>query len=507
MSIFSGATYALDGILDVMVCGARASRSEHARPRTLAATASLAQHEKLLSNNSEIEHLKLVIAKLRRMLFGAKSEQVEREIEQLELKLEEMEAIRAERAIAQRTSLNDDAGKPSRRPLPEHLPREVHTHIPSSDACPECGGELRKFGEDVSEMLEYVPSSFKVLRHVRPKLSCRSCDKIVQAEAPSRPIDRGIPGPGLLAHVLVAKYADHLPLYRQCEIYAREGVDLDRSTLADWVGAASCFSRPLIDELSRHVMAATKLHADDTPVPVLAPGNGKTKTGGSGRMSAMIAQLRSHPPRCGSPTRRTAKASIRAASERLHRDLAGRWLCRLPSSLRSRPHPRGRLLGACAPQVLRHRDRPPLPHRQRGHRAHRRSLCGRERHPRQASRCAARYASHNRNPCSMNCSWFEKIARCSPASRRRRSPSAMHSRAGPRLRATSTTAASRSTTMPPNAACAPSALGRKNFLFAGSDDGGERAAAIYTLTGTAKLNRLDPELYLRMSSNGSPTIP
>ena len=191
----------------------------------------LDHHQQLLSNNSEIEHLKLVIAKLRRMLFGAKSERVEREIEQLELKLEEMEAIRAERAIAQRTSLNDDATKPSRRPLPEHLPREVHTHTPSSDACPECGGELRKFGEDVSEMLEYVPSSFKVLRHVRPKLSCRSCEKVVQAEAPSRPIDRGIPGPGLLAHVLVAKYADHLPLYRQSEIYAREGVDLDhRST-------------------------------------------------------------------------------------------------------------------------------------------------------------------------------------------------------------------------------------------------------------------------------------
>jgi transposase len=114
---------------------------------------------------------------------------------------------------------------------------------------------------------------------VRPKLSFRSCEKVVEAAVPSRPIDRGVPGPGLLAHVLVSKYADHLPLYRQAEIYAREGVDLDRSTLADWVGSASKLLRPLVDHVRQHVVAATKIHADDTPVPVLAPGMGKTKTG------------------------------------------------------------------------------------------------------------------------------------------------------------------------------------------------------------------------------------
>src|SRR5947208_8647561 len=127
-------------------------------------------------------------------------------------------------------------------------------------------------------MLEYVSSSFKVLRHVRPKLSCRSCEKVVQAAAPSRPIDRSIPGPGLLAHVLVSKCADHLPLYRQAQIYAREGVDLDRSTLADWVGASSALLAPLLDALAKHVLSAYALHADDTPVPVLAPGTGKTKS-------------------------------------------------------------------------------------------------------------------------------------------------------------------------------------------------------------------------------------
>jgi transposase len=135
---------------------------------------------------------------------------------------------------------------------------------------------LRKLGEDVSEMLEYVPASFVVIRHVRTKLSCTKCDCIVQAEAPSRPIERGMAGPGLLAHVLVSKYCDHLPLYRQSEIYARQDVELERSTLADWVGgsAASC-SEPLVEALRRYVMAASKLHADDTPVPVLAPGQGQ----------------------------------------------------------------------------------------------------------------------------------------------------------------------------------------------------------------------------------------
>jgi transposase len=138
---------------------------------------------------------------------------------------------------------------------------------------------LRPLGEDVSEVLEYVPARFKVMRYVRPKLSCASCERIVQAPAPSRPIERGLAGPGLLAHVLVAKYCDHQPLYRQAEMYGREGVELERSTLADWVGGTSGLLEPLVEALRRHVMSAHKLHADDTPVPVLAPGNGKTKTG------------------------------------------------------------------------------------------------------------------------------------------------------------------------------------------------------------------------------------
>src|SRR5690606_18637156 len=134
-------------------------------------------------------------------------------------------------------------------------------------------------GETVSEMLEYVPARFKVIRHVRPKLACAGCETIIQAQATSRPIARGLAGPGLLAHVLVSKYADHLPLYRQAQIYAREGVELDRSTLADWVGQTSSLLSPLAEALARHVLAGAKVHADDTPVPVLAPGAGRTKTG------------------------------------------------------------------------------------------------------------------------------------------------------------------------------------------------------------------------------------
>src|SRR5580704_16729463 len=156
---------------------------------------------------------------------------------------------------------------------------EIETIAPDHVSCPDCGGTLRRLGEDVTEMLEYVPARFKVIRTVRPKLSCAGCSRIVQAPAPNRPIDRGLAGPGLLAHVLVAKYADHLPLYRQSEIYRREGIELDRSTLADWVGGASRTLQPLVDELKKYVLSAEKLHGDDVPVPVLEAGNGKTKTG------------------------------------------------------------------------------------------------------------------------------------------------------------------------------------------------------------------------------------
>jgi transposase len=243
----------------------------------------LHKEEQLASRDEEIERLKLLIAELRRMQFGRKSEKLERQIEQLELRLDELEASRAHQAAASPAPMAasdvNRAAKRARQPLPAHLPRKTHKVLPKQEACPDCGGKLKYLGEDVSEMLEWVPEHFKVIRQVRPKLACACCDKIVQAEAASRPIERGMAGPGLLAHVLVSKYCDHLPLYRQAEIYARDGVELDRSTMAEWIGGCGRLLEPLVTALRRHVMSAGKLHADDTPVPVLAPGNGKTKTG------------------------------------------------------------------------------------------------------------------------------------------------------------------------------------------------------------------------------------
>src|SRR5580700_10112058 len=237
----------------------------------------------VLAKQAELENLRLLIAKLKRMHFGPSSEKYDRDLQQLELRLEDLEANQAAEppptvpatVVSQQTA----PLKPARRPLPAELPRETETIAPAQEACPDCGGRLRRLGEDVSETLEYVPARFKVIRTVRPKLSCAGCSRIVQAPAPNRPIDRGLAGPGLLAHVLVAKYADHLPLYRQAEIYRREGIDLDRSTLADWVGGASRTLEPLVDALRKYVLGAGKLHGDDVPVPVLEPGNGKTKTG------------------------------------------------------------------------------------------------------------------------------------------------------------------------------------------------------------------------------------
>src|ERR1700734_20140 len=232
----------------------------------------------LISQKLELEKLRFEIAYLKRMKYGRSSEQLDRELVQMQLCIEDLEASLAEKPLEVRPAPKEALKMPARRPLPAELPREQILHE-NPCTCPDCGGKLRPLGEDVSEMLEYVPSRFKFIRHVRPKLSCTSCQRIVQPVAPSRPIERGIAGPGLLAHVLVSKYCDHLPLYRQSQIYVREGIELDRSTLADWVGPTSALMQPLVQALGAYVLSADKLHADDTPVPVLAPGTGKTKTG------------------------------------------------------------------------------------------------------------------------------------------------------------------------------------------------------------------------------------
>jgi transposase len=236
---------------------------------------------------AEVETLKLTIAKLRRDKFGASSERGGRLIDQLELQLAELEErIAQDQAAAEiaspppneqnATGGREKCRKPARRPLPEHLPRERLVH-PAPSACPCCGGPLRKLGEDITETLEHVPAQWKVIQHVREKFSCRRCEAITQPLAPSHPIARGRAGPQLLAQVLFGKYGAHLPLNRQSEIYAREGIDLDTSTLADWVGACAATLMPMVEAIAKHVFAAERIHADDTTVPVLAKG--KTRTG------------------------------------------------------------------------------------------------------------------------------------------------------------------------------------------------------------------------------------
>jgi transposase len=229
-----------------------------------------------------IEKLKYTIAKLRHQQFGQSSERGAI-LDQLELQLSELQEDASEaEATAQLAAARAkvkvqsfERCKPARRPLPEHLPRERIVY-PSPAACPCCGGALHKLGEDVTETLELIPRQWKVIQHVREKFSCRTCEAITQPPAPSHPIARGRAGPWLLAHVLFAKYGLHLPLNRQSKTYAREGIDLDVSTLADWVGAAAATLMPLVLLIRAYVFAAERIHADETTVPVQAKGKCRT---------------------------------------------------------------------------------------------------------------------------------------------------------------------------------------------------------------------------------------
>ncbi len=230
-----------------------------------------------------IEQYKAQLAQLRRMQFGRSSEKLDTPIQQLELMLEDLEeGEAAQTASAAPRALDQprrERRQPVRRPLPDHLPREEIMHHPGR-VCPGCGGtRFAKLGEDVTEVLEKIPARLKVIRHIRPKLSCRCCERIVQAPAPDLPIEKGRPGPGLVANVVVSKYLDGLPLYRQSAILAREGIEIERATLADWVGHVAWWVMPLAEMIGAHVMAAPIIHTDDTPIAVLAPGNGKTRTG------------------------------------------------------------------------------------------------------------------------------------------------------------------------------------------------------------------------------------
>ena len=453
---------------------------------------------------AEIAKLRFQLARYRRAEFGRSSEKLAREADQIELAIETLETDQAERVAAASPMVvaaieaAAAAQKPARRPLPEHLPREDVTHS-APCACPSCGGALRPIGEDITETLDYVPGRFKVIRHIRAKLSCRACDTVVAAPAPDHPIARGRAGAGLLAHIVVSKYDDHLPLYRQAEIFAREGVDLETSTLSGWVGATAAVLSPLIDALGMDVMASDTLHVDDTPVPVLAPGSGKTKTG---RLWTYVRDERpfagKRPPAAlffYSPDRKGEhpQAHLKDFRGIIHVDAyagfnelfvgnriaeAGCWahvrrkffdvhaatslpiarealdrigqLYRLEETITGAPpddrrrerqrrsKPIAEALRGWADETLRKLSR-------------KSELAAAFRYMR--ARWAALVRCFDDGRLALDNNPAERALRCV-------------------------------------------AIGRKNYLFAGSDAGGRRAAAMYSLIETAKLNGLNPQLYI-----------
>ena len=241
-----------------------------------AAAARLAGHN---------EHLRAIIKELQRALFGRRSEKAA-DPDQLQLALEDLEqALAQSEAAAEQADATLKASRTRQRrvnrgALPKHLPREEIVIEPDDQSCPCCGGEMHRFGEDTAERLDMIPAQFRVIVTRRPKYGCRACESaVVQAPAPARLIEGGLPTEALVAHVLVGKYADHLPLYRQSQIYARQGIELDRSTLADWVGRAAAELQPLHERLFEHLKRSPKLFMDETRAPVLDPGRKRTKSG------------------------------------------------------------------------------------------------------------------------------------------------------------------------------------------------------------------------------------
>jgi transposase len=467
-----------------------------------------------------VAHLKLMIAKLRREKFGSSSERARR-LDQLELQLEELEAAASEdeRAAIQTASATIgpargfERRKPVRAPLPAHLPRE-RVVIPGPSTCPCCGGKLAKLGEDVTETLEVVPRQWKVVQTVREKFSCRSCEKITQAPAPFHPISRGRAGSGLLAMVLHDKYGSHQPLNRQSEAFAREGIDLDVSTLADWVGACSVTLAPLIALIRRHVMAAARLHGDDTTVPVLA----KLKTV-TGRLwtyvrddqpfggAAPPAALYFYSPDRGGdhPARHLAgytgilQADAYAGFGQLYEP--GRspgplieamcWshgrrkffeLADIAQAARARSKNNPLHLSPLALEAVRRID--PIFELER-------NLNGLP----QAERLMLRQV-HVRPLVDDLHSWMlverARLSRHAPVAKAMdymltRWPAFARFLDDGKICLTNNAA---------ERALRGIAVGRKNWTFCGSDRGGERAAAIYTLISTAKLNDIDPRAWL-----------
>ena len=477
------------------------------KPVTLPSSAASSEVDALRQQvetlTAENEHLKLLVAKYRRMHFGQKAES-QAQLGQLDLALAyEPLVIQSSESVKPSPAANDAAVEKrsrKRKPFPETLLRETVTHMPPSTDCPDCGGHFKPLGEDVSEMLEYVPASFKVIRHVRPKLACAHCDHIAQADAPSRPIPRGIAGPALLAHLLVGKFCDHLPLYRQSAIYARSGLNLDRALLAEWVGHCHELLSPLVETLRRYVLGGPKVHADDTPLPVLSPGKGRTKTArlwtyvrddrpaGSDAPPAVwfaySEDRKGHHPRDHLKSFRgvlqaDAYAGFNALYESGDIQEAACWAHvrrKFVDVFRAQGSP------IAAEAIAQIATLYAIEARVRGQSPEERQTV------RQAEACPRLHELHD---------WLEtqnqRVSRKSGIADAlgyalNQWSALQHYTTDGRVEIDNNAA---------ERALRSVALGRKNYLFGGSDIGGERAASMYSLIGTAKLNGNDPEAYLR----------
>jgi transposase len=481
-------------------------------PDALRAFAAALQAE-LYAKTLHIEKLKAQLATLRRARFGQSSEKLDRQIDLLELVIGDLEEAEAENEARQEPPASSSGStapaKPlragNRRPLPDHLPREIIAHA-GVCACPACGSErLRKIGDDEREVLEYVPSHFKIVVHVRPKLSCRDCETITQPPMPSLPIERGRPGAGLIAHVLVSKYCDHLPLNRQSDIYSREGVSLDRSTLADWVGRAAWLLEPVATRIGDHVRAGPAIHADDTPVPVQDPGRGRTKTGrlwvvvrdeGTwGSPNPPAAYYRYSPDRKGEH----AQALLAPASGFLHADAyAGFDKLYEPDPKTGRPRLEPVACWAHARRELfdEHvRTKSPIAlqalEKIGAVFAVERGINGQSAEARRAVRQAQSlplladlktYLETSLGRISRK----SDLAKAIRYSLGRWEALCRFTEDG-RLEMTNNAA---------ERAIRPLTLGRRNWTFLGSDAGGDRAAVFFTLIQTCKLNGVNPEAYL-----------
>jgi transposase len=369
---------------------------------------------------------------------------------------------------------------------------------------------MARLGEDVTEVLDYIPGRFQVIRHVRPKYACRHCDAITQASAPALPTLRGRAAPGMLAHLLVSKYTDHLPLYRQSEIYARDGLDLDRSTLSDWVGQAVWLLQPIVEGIRRHVFAAEKIHGDDTPVPVLEPGRGRTRTG---RLWVYVRDDRRFcgpaPPAAAyfySPDRGGAHPAAHLTNFRgfLQADgysgFAALYEPRPPLAEPGAPATAAITEVACWAHCRRkifdvwEATKSAVAKTALDQIAEFYAIEDQGRFAPPAERLAHRAAVIPLLDAFFT--WAEATERKLSA----RSVLAQALRYIITRRTALTRFASDARLEPDNNiaenAMRGIALGRKNWLFAGSDAGGERAAAMYSIVQTAKLNDVNPEAYL-----------